>query len=255
MFPLIEEPDFVISLATGEPKKADRYLNRTYHACKDKALPRLCRLLWEKMRDKNVRRFFLVNPRYHRLDVEFEQEIPRLDDTESMSELKSKVQDDQTISDAIDRISLCLVASLFYFELESIPERINGKSVGRGHIQCSIRRHHPGFSLLLDRLSSCSAVFYLDDDPIPGKVGDGSFLGADGNFRKQVELNVRDRVTISLRQGNSEPYNISGSPFTIERLILAQGLDAHLGTANHRKRKSSESYTLREEKRRRIRMP
>jgi hypothetical protein len=64
----------------------------------------------------------LVSNQYHRLDVEFDQAEPRLDDAKSMSELKSKVQADDSLSKAIDRIARCTVASLFYFELESIPD-------------------------------------------------------------------------------------------------------------------------------------
>ena len=114
-----------------------------------------------------------------------------------------------------------MITSLFYFELESIPERIDGKFVGVGHIQCSLRRNSFAFSLLLHRLSNCSAVFYLDDYLILGRLEDDSFLSVDGNFRKRIELNIINRFIISLKQGNSELYNISGSPYLIDKLILA----------------------------------
>ena len=222
------------------------------HPWKNKALPRLCRLFWEKMRDKKIRQAFQNNPRYHRLDVEFDQAEPRLDDTKTMSELKSKVQVDTSLSGAIDSIARHMLASLFYFELESIPEKINGKFVAVGHIQCLERRRDPAFSLLLHRLLDCSATFYLDGCPIPGNFGDSSFLDADGNFRKRVELNVSDKFTVCLKQGRSEPCNISGSPYSLQKLILAQGLAAHLGTANHRKRKREWDYGQCATKRRRV---
>jgi hypothetical protein len=91
------------------------------------------------------------------------------------------------------------------------------------------------------QLANRSAAFYLGDCPIPGRIGDNSFLDANGNFRKRVELDVLDRFTISLKQGSSDVCNISGSPYSIERLVLAQGLEAHFGTANHRKRKATDS--------------
>lgn len=192
------------------------------------------------MRDKNIRRVFEFNPRYHRLDVELETE-PRLDDAASMSKLKSKVQADGSLSTAINSIARCMVASMFYFELESTPERIDGRSVGVGHIQCSQRRNSLAFPLLLRQLANRSAAFYLGDCPIPGRIGDNSFLDANGNFRKRVELDVLDRFAISRKQGSSDMCNISGSPYSIERLVLAQGLEAHFGTANHRKRKATDS--------------
>jgi len=138
-----------------------------------------------------------------------------------------------------------MLASLFYFELESMPEKMNGKFVAVGHIQCSERRRDPAFSLLLHRLSDCSATFYLDDCPILGRFGGNSFLDVDGNFRKRVELSVSDKFTICLKQGHSEPCNISGSPYSIQRLILAQSLHAYLGTADHRKRKRTEEQVQR----------
>lgn len=250
MFPMAEEPDFVISLGTGEPDSYSVCATRTPPKWRNKALPRLCRLLWEKTRDRKIRQAFRLHPRYHRLDIALDEVEPRLDDVRSMSELKSKVQRDGSLSTAVDSVVRCMVASLFYFELESIPETVDGQSIAVGHIQCSVRSNSPAFPLLLRQLLDCSAAFYLDDDRISGTMGDGSYLGADGNFRKRIELNIRDRFTLSLKQGNSEPCNISGSPYSIERLISVQGLNAYLGTANHRKRRQGDSHTLGRKKRR-----
>jgi hypothetical protein len=84
MFPLTEEPDIVVSLGTGEQKSDGVSTDPTPRVWKTKALPRLCRLLWEKMRDKKIRQAFQLNPRYHRLDIEFDQAEPRLDDAKAM---------------------------------------------------------------------------------------------------------------------------------------------------------------------------
>ena len=53
-----------------------------------------------------------------------------------MSELESKVQVDDALSGAIDSIARRMLASLFYFELESMLEKINGNFVAVGHVQC-----------------------------------------------------------------------------------------------------------------------
>ena len=193
------------------------------------------------MRDKKVRQAFQFNPRYHRLDIEFDQAEPRLDDVMSIPEMKSKVQADNSSSKTIDNIARSMVASLFYFELESIPEEIDGKSVGIGYIQCSLRKNSPAFLLLLHQLSRCSATFYLNDCAIPGRFGDTSCFGVDGNFYKRVELQVSDKFTISLKQDHWESCNISGSPYSVDSLIRAQDLDAYFGTAYHRKRKRTDT--------------
>ncbi|KAI9855647.1 MAG: hypothetical protein M1813_009693 [Trichoglossum hirsutum] len=253
MFPLIEEPDFVVSLGTGTPrlKSGGPPMSGPRNVLKDGALPRLCRMFWEKMRDKNVRQIFRTHPRYHRLDIEFDGAEPGLDDTRSIPELKLKAQADRSLSKIIDNIAHCVIASLFYFELDSIPERCNGEYVGSGYILCFLRRSDLALEVLLNQLSSSSAGFYLNDYPIPGTVGDNSFFGKDGSFRKPVKLNISEKFTLSLKQGDSEPYNISGSPFSIDRLVLAQGLNASFGRADHRKRRLSDSDT-RARKRRRI---
>lgn len=90
-----------------------------------------------------------------------------------------------------------------------------------GFILRSLRQGDPEFKMLLDQLSKSSATFYLSHYPIPRIVSDRSFIGKDGNFQKQVKLNVNSRFTIALKQGDSEPSNISGSPYLIEKLIIA----------------------------------
>ena len=245
MFPLVEEPDFIVSLGTGAPRttsgKPSMSVTGPLSLWKDGAFPRLWRMFWERMRD-----------RHHRLDTEFDGELPRLDNTKSIYELKLKAQEDVSVSKVIDNIARCAIASKFYFELDSIPEGCNGEYIGAGVILCSIRQGDPAFEVLLDQLSKSSATFYLNNCPIPGTVGDRSFISKDGNFRKRVELSLNGRFTISLKQGDSEPCNISGSPYLIEKLITAQGLNAYFGRADHGKRKRSADGDLLTRKRQRI---
>ena len=242
MFPLVEEPDFMVSLGTGAPRtnggKPSMSVSGPLSLWKDGAFPRLWRMFWERMRDKHVKQIFRTHPRYHRLDTKFDGPLPRLDNTKSIHELQLKAQEDHSITKVIDNIARCAIASLFYFELDSIPEGRNGKYTGTGSIFCSVRRSDPAFKLLLDQLSN--ATFYLNNCPIPGEVGECSFIGKDGNFRKRVELSLGGRFMISLKQGDPEPCNISGSPYLIEKLISAQGLDAHFGGAHHKRKRSAD---------------
>ena len=66
-----------------------------------------------------------------------------------------------------------------------------------------------------------------------------------------MELSVSDKFTMCLKQGHTEPCNISGSLYSIHRLILAQSLYAYLSTADHRKRKRTEEQVQRAGKRQR----
>jgi hypothetical protein len=259
IFPHVDEPDYVVSLGTGEPKSSsERRTTAPRNILKNGAFPRLCRLFWEKMRDKKVRQAFHAHPRYHRLDVKFDGEETRLDDIASIPELELKVQGDASLSNPIENVAQCVIAALFYFELDFIPKRIHGKYCGTGRIFCSIRRKNPilrhedpAFQELFDQLSSISAQFYFDDRPI-ADVNDPSCFDQDGNFCKEVELNTADRFAILLKQSGTEPYNISGSPFSIQKLIETQGLDTPFGRADHRKRKASDDLEHPKKRRKRL---
>jgi hypothetical protein len=75
------------------------------------------------------------------------------------------------------------------------------------------------FKILLDQLSKSFVIFYLNNYPITRIISDCSFIGKDKNFRKQIELNLNSRFMITLKQGDLKPYNISGSLYSIEKLI------------------------------------
>jgi hypothetical protein len=190
--------------------------------------------------------------KHFRLDIEFDGDEPRLDDTSKMQELKSKVWDDLLISKTVEEIADCLIASLFYFELESTPKELDGQHLIIGHILCILSNSDPALKSLLDQLNSCSARFFIGNSPVSGAIGDRSFIDREGNFRKRFEFRAKDNLSISLRRGNSQPKSISGSPFTIERLVSAQNLDAHFGTVDHGKRKLTSNAILSPRKRRRV---
>jgi hypothetical protein len=96
-------------------------------------------MFWERMCDKHVKQIFRTHPRYHRLDTEFDGALPGLDNTKSIHELQLKAQEDYLITKVIDNIARCAITSLFYLELDSIPEECNRKHIGTGSIFCSVR--------------------------------------------------------------------------------------------------------------------
>jgi hypothetical protein len=200
---LADEPDFIVSLGTGAPRTKGDKLSMSVSGpltlWKDGAFPRLWRMFCKRMRDRHVKQVFRTHPRYHRLDIEFDGELSRLDDTKSIHELQLKAEEDHSVCKVIDNIARCAIASLFYFELCSAPEVCNREFIGTGFILCGVRCADPAFKVLLDQLSRSSATFYLNNCPIPGTVGDSSFVGKDGNFRKQVELRLSGKFTISLQ--------------------------------------------------------
>ncbi len=153
-----------------------------------------------------------------------------------MHGLKLNVQTNHPISRVIDDIARYTIASLSYFELESIPERHENVLVGTGHILCFLRESDPEFKAFINQLSRSSAYFYLNSFPISGRFGDHSCLGADVNIRKRVQLNIGDSFTISLKQEGLETCNIN-SPYSVAKLVVVQGLNVYFGRADHQKRK------------------
>jgi hypothetical protein len=190
----------------------------------------------KKMLDEQTRRTFQAHPRYHRLTTKFQDGIPRLDEVSSIQLLKSKVDQDQALVPKIDSIVQYLFASLFYFELDAVPEMIQGKYIGSGYIMCSIRHNDPAFTGLFKALEASSAQFWIDGSPAMNIVEKGGF-GPNRNFRKRVDLSTHGRFDIALKQNDFEACSISGSPFTVARLVELQGLKAAFGRPGDNKRK------------------
>lgn len=90
------------------------------------------------------------------------------------------------ITEVIEDIARYAIASLFYFELDFVPKRYEDVHVETSHILCLLRESDSNFKAFINRLSSNSTYFYLNNSPIASVVGDDSFLGVDGNFRKRV---------------------------------------------------------------------
>lgn len=261
LFPFCREPDFVLSLGTGEP--APRNYDTSTTDCRSRRrrgmLRRTCDLLLEKTRDKPIRRACKtaalagnVLHRIHRLSVHFDGAEPRLDDTSRIPELIRKAQTDPSLSPEIDAVARRMVASLFYFELElgSLPQWCNGKYLLSGHIRCSIRRGDAALEALLSKLASSRGRFLVGDWAIP----DTSYLGKDGNFCIHVTVETKRRFAVTLKLGDEEAgSDISGSPFSVQQLVAAQGLDAPFGHPDHRKRKREGEEVGLASKRRRTR--
>lgn len=77
--------------------------------------------------------------------------------------------------------------SLFYFELDSIPERSDGNYVANGRVLCSLRCGDVAFKALFGQLSRKSAQLLLDGRPVTTLNGQSCFAG-DGNFQRNIEL-------------------------------------------------------------------
>jgi hypothetical protein len=233
----VKEPDIVVSIGTGESKQNVVDLSNESDHAKKSVLRRLTEFIVVKWQDRIIRDAIKTRPDsqwYHRLNIQLSGKESRLDDAKCIPELKARAQEDDSISQDIDKIARRIIASRFYFELDSNPEKHDGRYMISGRILCTIRCKDEAFSGLINQLSAVSAQLFLNDRPVSA-IQDLSCYGRDGNFCKLIQFSTEGKFTISLMQG--ELCNISGSPFSTERLIKEQQLDAPFGTPDHRKRK------------------
>ena len=191
----------------------------------------------EKTRDRLLAYAFQPDPDVHRLDVGFEGEEPRLDDADSISALKAKVQLDHSLSPIIDVVAHRMTASLFYFELNAAPERINGGYRIYGSVLCSLRCADSAYKSLLEQLICDSAELFVNDHALPGSFEDDLKVHDSKQFRRLVFFNLADGFSITLKRHSSSPTPISGSPFSVEALLTSQGFNSFFGRSDHRKRK------------------
>jgi hypothetical protein len=243
-----------VSLGTGKALDDDPWMHGSGSWWSDLWLFRLCRALWSSMDGQggeeaahdqgpgqdNLKSGTRGRRRgeYYRFNVEFGGGEPRLDDPIKIPEMKIRAREAILQSPEANRLALCCIAKLFVFELESVPRKENGRYPCTGYI-LSCRRAGPSLEALLGRLTRNSAKFLLRGRALPGSMRDRSSLARDGNFRKRVCFDVtskQDLISLYLQEDGSEPFDISGSPFSIDWLEEAQGL----GQPFSRKRKGSD---------------
>ncbi|KAH6704320.1 patatin-like phospholipase-like protein [Leptodontidium sp. MPI-SDFR-AT-0119] len=250
-----------VSLGTGKAPDYEPELHGSNSWWRDMWLFRLARALWSaidghengdairRMEARNQEDEHKTGKRrrrgeYFRFNVEFPGRQPRLDDSSKMSEMKSLAQEAMLHSKQLNRLSHCVIAELFVFELESVPRKENGKYSCTGYILC---RHRAGtfeLEVLLEKLAKSSAKFLLRGRTLPGSARDRSSLARDGNFRKRVCFDVDskdDFFSLHLRERGPESYNISGSPFTVNWLVQEQRLGRAFGRPDGVKRKRKDN--------------
>ncbi|RSL59213.1 hypothetical protein CEP51_013959 [Fusarium floridanum] len=142
----------------------------------------------------------------YRLDIPLAQP-PSLDDTTSMATLTSLVHHDSVSLGAIPEIAHHLFATLFYFELDSLPTLSGSNFSISGHICCVRKGQDRALPKILQRLRK--ATLYVNGKPTR------SFIDTDthGNIRQTVDLTTGKSLLIELKEEDSRcAFPLSGSP-------------------------------------------
>jgi hypothetical protein len=204
---------------------------------------RLWHLILEKARDKGVRQASsIAQSAGFRLNIDLDGDEPALNNTSSIPKLMSTVATDASLQPKIDAVARCMVASLFYFVVNQSTRRCaSDKYTLTRQILCSIQRSEPALEALLAKLKNSRGRFIVNSVPIAGAIPGGLFLSKDGNFQVPVNTKTPNRLTITLDMDEAGACDISSSPFSVQKLVAAQGLDDPFGRPNHRKQKRTDN--------------
>lgn len=179
---------------------------------------------------------------FFRFDVEFQSQLPALDDVDSMDEVARIAREAALGSTAMKRIGKCYRAELFLFELDPSrpPHFVSGVYECVGYIICRLRAGTVEFETFMDQLRHISASFRCQGRTQPGAFQGLGGIETDGNFRQEIAFYLPSRqhqLEISLQEGSPPSVcHISGSPFTLDSLIKQQNIDACFGTKDHQER-------------------
>lgn len=181
--------------------------------------------------------------RHYRLDITLEKP-PALDDTGSMIALEVLVNRDEKLNKQVREISQRVFASLFYFELLEIPEKLGNDFNATGHVFCIRKAHDVALPQIFQRL--CSSTIFIN-----GKVTKSKpLIDHDGNIALKISFSTRCSLCIELKEsGSRQSFPISGSPHTIASLISKGCLAAYFGRGTH-KRRAVDNVCERDSKRR-----
>ncbi|KAK2020383.1 FabD/lysophospholipase-like protein [Colletotrichum zoysiae] len=171
--------------------------------------------------------------RLFRCNVKFGSQPPALDDVTALGRLqeltKAAYQDDPKVK----KISVAMLSTLFYFELTTRPMRNRNGISCVGRIICDLE---PGSDLdrFISSLVDEKAEFFVHGLAVPVQTQRIDYRTF--RFEQCVSISVQhldSPFPVSLRVSglgrDQTPGPISASPFTLRRLVDAQGWNNHFG--------------------------
>lgn len=176
---------------------------------------------------------------FFRFDVEFQSQLPALDDVDSMFKAAKIARKVARRSAAMRQLGKCHRAQLFFFELDpSRPPRFaSGVYECAGYILCRLRAGTVEFETFMHQLYNNSTSFRFQERMQPGAIQRLDGTDSTGNFRQEIIFSLPTKehhFEISLEEGSSASIcHISGSPFSLDSLIKQQSIDTKFGTEDH----------------------
>jgi hypothetical protein len=222
-------PHFVLSLGTGYQKPFSGDAGVYRGIWQDGFVPRIIRaFLSSPALDAENSWMALSNrlpsgirERFHRLTVEFADELPQLDDT---SQIPRLIEAASFSHRDLDDERRKLWASRFFFELRSEPQRVRDYYVCRGTILCRFRDSRNLLQAIRQYCTSPQIV--VENKTLIDLVEeDGYLCQACGYLSKEVTFEVPQlgyQVTMSLEYDRDKRNYLASFPKSMEWFIERQ---------------------------------
>ena len=237
--PSVSKPDIVVSLGTGTERISPSSKATEFrHVVLDGYVPRFWRSYMssfdgQKIWDELMNHVDEKNQKdYIRLNVFLLKNLPALNNTDCMDELRESVHVPQNIEDCKKTLYAMLV-STFYFELYSALLQ-EGRYRCHGMIRCRL----PGDAIvkLLTQYYRSSLAFTTDLQTLGYYGGSQDLCISCRRYRMAVKFFVRhpaEPMTIYIQGVTQGRRKISAFPQTMQWFTRQQHLKANFGTAHH----------------------
>ena len=175
------------------------------------------------------------NGQLFRFDIQYDGMGPSLDNTTDLLYMDRLATTTIRASSKLYQLADTIRAELFFFELDDMPQFGRGGFVCYGSIRCRLSPGSDGLVAVKERLKSANATFLVQKAivPVPNEESP--------KFECKLTLKLRSRRELFhiwlCEEGSS--CEISGSPFTIEKLAEMQHLSVPFGSADHREPQDS----------------
>ncbi|KAJ6129140.1 Patatin-like serine hydrolase [Penicillium capsulatum] len=240
LWPNCPKPDVFISLGTGsETGDSSPTVSRFRNIFVDGWVPRVYRSISSSFDGQcNWREVFGLLDEgsrgdYFRFDLSIPNGLPRLDNTECMDGLSKLVRSNPAGEKAHKEAVASLLATSFFFQLESKPAYFAGLWQCVGSIRCRAPAQH--VIHCLEKLDAKPKEFYKDEINLGLHLTPDDICYHCHRYFRPLRFIVRDvkeTITLSLRFG-SKSHRLSAFPSTMQWFTEQQGLEWSFGTSNH----------------------
>ncbi|KAL9077890.1 MAG: hypothetical protein Q9157_003189 [Trypethelium eluteriae] len=231
-------PDVVLSLGTGMTETQSPVAPHFRHVLNDGFIPRLYRSFMSSFdgesvwRDLQNRLDERAKRDYFRFNLEM-KDTPLIDDTSRMTEFRQSVSAQPATREHCHDVTIALLVSCFFFELEAVPCFDKGAYRCEGTVRCrTLSENVP--RVLSGRYTR---IEFITDGGVLGTFDSyHDICWACHRYSKKLLFYVQhpsDVISLELRLGDHQRRRLSGFPQSMEWFVKQQGLDADFGTPDH----------------------